>query len=263
MKKFVMTDEKRHDLRELKITVIILISAALLLGMLNWACYLVDSTYAKQLPLGEYLVYYSPKNLSRYKETLKEFSVPTLNDITRVEDEKQITDRYNYNISSAMRVYRFEYGTELDDNNEVFFTKYLSDTGVYGYFGVVGRTALEFNDYGIYDYENSYVNGLVLMPDVDVTAEALYTAVERSGKAASDIITGIIRPFIGIGLPQVSGKEGATYVCIVLSDGVLELTFNESGNLTSKKLFCGDYSKSSVSKNLGKLVDLRNEAFAK
>ena len=262
MKKFVMTDEKKHDLRELKITVIILLSVAFVLGMFNWACYLIDGVYAKQLPLGTYLAHYPTSNLNEYKKTIKEFSVPTLKDIKSVYKEKEITDRYNNYLESAMRMYHFEYGTELDAECEAFFTKYVSDTGIGGYFGLIGRPGSLYENENSFSYSHSSVRAQVIMPDVTVSAELIKFVFENEAKKSYDAINIKLRQLIGIGLPQVSGKEDTSYVCYVLCDGIVELGFNELGFMVSQKLLVGDYSKSAVSKNIGTLVDLRNEAFA-
>ena len=262
MKKYIMTDEKKHDLRELKITVIVLLSVAFVLGMFNWACYLIDGVYAKQLPLGSYLAHYPSRNLAAYKETIKEFSVPMLNDIKSVYGEKEITGRYNNYLESAMRMYHFEYGTELDAECEAFFTKYSSDWGIGGYFGLIGRPGSIYENESSFNYSHSTVRAQVIIPDVDVSAESVKFAVENEAKKSYDAINIKLRQLIGIGLPQVAGKEDTSYVCIVLRDGVVELGFNESVFMLSQKLLVGDYSKSSVSKNIGMLVDLRNEAFA-
>ena len=179
MKKFVMTDEKRHDLRELKITVIVLLSVAFLLGMFNWACYLVDGVYAKQLPLGTYLAHYPAKNLAEYKKTIKEFSVPTLNDIKSVYKEKEITGRYNTYLESAMRMYHFEYGTELDAECEAFFTKYSSDLGFSGYFGLIGRPGSIYEKENSFDYSHSSVRAQVLMPETNKTVNEVLKAIIR------------------------------------------------------------------------------------
>ena len=262
MKKFVMTDEKKHDLRELKITVIVLLSVAFLLGMFNWACYLVDGVYAKQLPLGTYLAHYPAKNLAEYKKTIKEFSVPTLKDIKSVYKEKEITGRYNNYLESDMRMYHFEYGTELDAECEAFFTKYVSDLGFSGYFGLIGRPGSIYESESSFNYSHSTVRAQVLMPETNKTAYEVRKAIGNFGNNDDEAISELLRYTIGIGLPEVSGKEDTSYVCIVLRDGVVELGFNDAGVMISQKQLVGDYSKSSVSENIGMLVDLRNEAFA-
>jgi hypothetical protein len=257
-----MTDERKHDLRELKITVIVLLSVAFVLGMFNWACYLIDGVYAKQLPLGSYLAHYPAKNLAEYKKTIKEFSVPTLNDIKSVYKEKEITGRYNAYLESAMRMYHFEYGTELDAECEAFFTKYVSDTGIGGYFGLIGRPGSIYESENSFDYSHSSVRAQVLMPETNKTANEVRKAIGNFGKNDNEAISELLRNTIGIGLPEVTGKDETEYFCIVLCDGIIELGFNESGFMLSQKQLVGDYSKSSVSKNIGTLVDLRNEAFA-
>jgi hypothetical protein len=262
MKKFVMTDEKKHDLRELKITVIVLLSVAFLLGMFNWACYLIDGVYAKQLPLGSYLAHYPAKNLAEYKKTIKEFSVPTLNDIKSVYKEKEITGRYNAYLESAMRMYHFEYGTELDAECEAFFTKYVSDTGIGGYFGLIGRPGSLYEKENSFDYSHSTVRAQVLMPETNKTANEVLKAIIAYEGNNHKNVSERLRNIVGIGLPEVGAKDETEYFCIVLCDGIIELGFNESGFMLSQKQLVGDYSKSSVSKNLGMLVDLRNEAFA-
>lgn len=264
MKKFVMTDEKKHDLRELKITVIVLLSVAFLLGMFNWACYLVDGVYAKQLPLGTYLAHYPAKNLAEYKKTIKEFSVPTLNDIKSVYGEKEITGRYNTYLESAMRMYHFEYGTELDVECEAFFTKYVSDLGFSGYFGLIGRPGSLYEKENSFNYSHSSVRAQVIIPDVDASVLDVKEAVGYERKVAFGDVSESVRKVIGIGLPQVAGKEDTYYVCIVLKDGVLELAFNENHFLSATRTMStwGGFASSFVSKNIGMLVDLRNEAFA-
>lgn len=269
MKKFVMTDEKRHDLRELKITVIVLLSVAFVLGMFNWACYLIDSVYAKQLPLGTYLAHYPSRNLAAYKETIKEFSVPTLKDIKSVYGEKEITGRYNNFLDSCLRVYKFEYGTELDAECEAFFTKYVSDTGVNGFFGLIGRPSVYLTDtgndyYGVSVELESTIKAQVIIPDVDASVLDVKEAVGYEMKVAFGDISESVRKVIGVGLPQVAGKEDTYYVCIVLKDGVLELAFNENHFLSATRTMStwGGFASSFVSKNIGMLVDLRNEAFA-
>ena len=262
MKKYVMTDEKKKDLRELKITVIVLLSIAFLLGMFNWTCYLVDSVYAKQLPLGSYLAYYPTNNLSKYKETLKDFSVPSLKDIKNEFDETAVIGRYNTYLESAMRKYKFEYGTELDSENEVFFTKYVSESGSRGYYGLVGRPGGIYGSEDIFDYRDSYVRAQIIIPETNKTAYEVRKAIGNYGNNDDEAISELLRYTIGIGLPKVTGKGDTEYYCIVLCDGIVELGFNESGFMVSQKQLVGDYSKSSVSKNIGTLVDLRNEAFA-
>lgn len=277
MKKFAMTDEKRHDLRELKITVIILLAAAFVLGMFDLSCYFADEVYKKELPLGTYLVYYRSRNLAEYKKTIAEYSVPTLNDIKKVHNEKEITDRYNSYMDSCLRVYAFEYGAELGTGCEVFFTKYMSDTGVGGYYGAIGRpSGYLFEEHDGLSIERSYsvcvaimpnddINSVcaqVIMPNVDITADELNSALAEEYGVDFDSVTKNARGVIGVGLPRATGKSGIEYMCIVLKDGIIELGFDESMTLVSRKLLCGDYSKSNVSESIGALVDLRNEAFS-
>jgi hypothetical protein len=230
--------------------------------MFNWACYLIDGVYAKQLPLGTYLAHYPTSNLTEYKETIKEFSVPTLKDIKSVYKEKEITDRYNNYLESAMRMYHFEYGTELDAECDAFFTKYVSDTGIGGYFGLIGRPGSLRTDEELFEYRNSYVRAQVLMPETNKTVNEVLKAIIRYEGNNHKNVSERLRNIVGIGLPEITGKDETEYFCIVLCDGIIELGFNESGFMLSQKQLVGDYSKSSVSKNLGMLVDLRNEAFA-
>ena len=102
------------------------------------------------------------------------------------------------------------------------------------------------------------------MPDVDVSVLDVKEAVGYERKVAFKYVTESVRKVIGIGLPQVAGKEDTSYVCIVLRDGILELAFNESEVLIGTKTMSisGGFASSFVSKNIGMLVDLRNEAFA-
>jgi hypothetical protein len=100
------------------------------------------------------------------------------------------------------------------------------------------------------------------MPETNKTANEVLKAIDNFEKIDDEAISELLRNTIGIGLPEVSGKEDTSYVCIVLRDGVVEIGFNFAGEMLSQKQLVGDYSKSSVSKNIGTLVDLRNEAFA-
>ena len=170
--------------------------------------------------------------------------------------------RYNTYLESAMRMYHFEYGTELDAECEVFFTKYVSDLGFSGYFGLIGRPGSLYEKENSFDYSHSSVRAQVLMPETNKTANEVLKAIIRYEGNNHKNVSERLRNIVGIGLPEITGKDETEYFCIVLCDGIIELGFNESGFMVSKKLLVGDYSKSSVSKNLGILVDLRNEAFA-